>query len=54
MRDLERGRGESSEGGLEVPWCGYARGVRAVIMEAFEWITRKVGDRWAWELDRGW
>ena len=32
---------------------GYARGVRVVIMEAFEWITRKVGDRWAWELERG-
>ena len=31
---LERASGESSEGGLEVPLGGYARGVRAVIMEA--------------------
>ena len=33
---------------------GYARGVRAVIMEAFARTTRRVGDRWAWELDIGW
>ena len=32
---------------------GYAREVRAVITEALGWITRRVGDWWPWELDRG-